>query len=144
MTFNAKRKAFVSSRTTDALLSRDNPSVIWAWLINYPLRESTETTPPTGRMPPTDVPQRELRGLTPRDTTQHYASERVTAFQTDGHQPPTRLQIRRSLEGHVFRPEGIRNFSLSYFQAWTVQFYYRIKLSSFSRPTSTDKTIGAP
>ena len=73
-------------------------------------------------MPHTDVPQRELRGLTPRDTTQHYASERVTAFQTDGHQLSTRLQIRRSLEGHVVRPEGIRNFSLSYSQAWTVIF----------------------
>uniref|UniRef100_A0A2N9GU89 RNase H type-1 domain-containing protein n=1 Tax=Fagus sylvatica TaxID=28930 RepID=A0A2N9GU89_FAGSY len=57
-------------------------------------------------MPRTDVPQRELRGLTPHDITQHYASERVTAFQMEGHQLTTCLQIRRILEGHVVRPEG--------------------------------------
>uniref|UniRef100_A0A2N9GA07 Uncharacterized protein n=1 Tax=Fagus sylvatica TaxID=28930 RepID=A0A2N9GA07_FAGSY len=57
-------------------------------------------------MPHTDVPQRELRGLTPHDTTQHYASERVTAFQMEGHQLTTCLQIRRTLEGHVVRPEA--------------------------------------
>ena len=119
-TFNVNRKAFVSPRTTDALLSMNNPSVIWLWLITYLLRESTETTPLAGRMSLTDVSQRELKGLTSRDTTQHYASERVTAFQTEGHQLTTCLQIRRSLEGHVVRPEGIRNFSLSYSQAWTV------------------------
>uniref|UniRef100_A0A2N9GXI9 Uncharacterized protein n=1 Tax=Fagus sylvatica TaxID=28930 RepID=A0A2N9GXI9_FAGSY len=58
-------------------------------------------------MPRTDVPQRELRGLTPHDITQHYASERVTAFQMEGHQLTTCLQIRRILEGHVVRPEGL-------------------------------------
>ena len=120
MTFNVRRKAFASPRTTDALLSMNNPSVIWLWLITYLLRESTETTPPAGRMSRTDVPQRELRGLTPRDTTQHYASEKVTAFQTEGHQLTTCLQIRRSLEGHVVRPEGIRNSFLSYSRPWTV------------------------
>jgi hypothetical protein len=67
-------------------------------------------------MPRTDVPQRELRGLTPHDITQHYASRRVTAFQMEGHQLTTCLQIRRILEGHVVRPEGIRNSSLSYSQ----------------------------
>ena len=98
----------------------NNPSIIWLWLITYLLRESTEITPSAGRMSRTDVPQRELRGLTPRNTTQHYASESVTAFQTEGHQLTTCLQIRRSLEGHVVWPEGIRNSSLSYSQAWTV------------------------
>uniref|UniRef100_A0A2N9FT79 Uncharacterized protein n=1 Tax=Fagus sylvatica TaxID=28930 RepID=A0A2N9FT79_FAGSY len=58
-------------------------------------------------MPRTDVPQRELRGLTPHDITQHYASERVTAFQMEGHQLTTCLPIRRILEGHVVGPEGI-------------------------------------
>uniref|UniRef100_A0A2N9G5D9 Transposase (putative) gypsy type domain-containing protein n=1 Tax=Fagus sylvatica TaxID=28930 RepID=A0A2N9G5D9_FAGSY len=58
-------------------------------------------------MPRTDVPQRELRGLTPHDITQHYASEWVTAFQMEGHQLTTCLQIRRILEGHVVRPEGL-------------------------------------
>uniref|UniRef100_A0A2N9EKU0 Uncharacterized protein n=1 Tax=Fagus sylvatica TaxID=28930 RepID=A0A2N9EKU0_FAGSY len=71
-------------------------------------QESTETTPPAGRMPRTDVPQRELRGLTPHDITQHYASRRVTAFQMEGHQLTTCLQIRRILEGHVVRPEELR------------------------------------
>uniref|UniRef100_A0A2N9HJS8 RNA-directed DNA polymerase n=1 Tax=Fagus sylvatica TaxID=28930 RepID=A0A2N9HJS8_FAGSY len=56
-------------------------------------------------MPRTDVPQRELRGLTPHDITQHYASERVTAFQMEGHQLTTCLPIRRILEGHVVGPE---------------------------------------
>uniref|UniRef100_A0A2N9J520 Uncharacterized protein n=1 Tax=Fagus sylvatica TaxID=28930 RepID=A0A2N9J520_FAGSY len=58
-------------------------------------------------MPRTDVPQRELRGLTPHDITQHYATEWVTAFQMEGHQLTTCLQIRRILEGHVVRPEGL-------------------------------------
>uniref|UniRef100_A0A2N9F8C1 Protein kinase domain-containing protein n=1 Tax=Fagus sylvatica TaxID=28930 RepID=A0A2N9F8C1_FAGSY len=59
-------------------------------------------------MPRTDVPQHELRGLTPHDITQHYASEWVTAFQMEGHQLTTCLQIRRILEGHVVRPEELR------------------------------------
>uniref|UniRef100_A0A2N9ERL6 Reverse transcriptase n=1 Tax=Fagus sylvatica TaxID=28930 RepID=A0A2N9ERL6_FAGSY len=58
-------------------------------------------------MPRTDVPQRKLRGLTPHDITQHYASERVTAFQMEGHQLTTCLPIRRILEGHVVGPEGL-------------------------------------
>ena len=98
----------------------NNPSVIRLWLISYLLWESTETTPPAGRMSRTGVLQRELRGLKPRDPTQHYAPERVMAFQTEGHQLTTCLQIWRSLEGHVVWPEGIRNYSLSYSQAWTV------------------------
>jgi hypothetical protein len=94
-------------------------------------------------MPRTDVPQRELRGLTPHDITQHYASERVTAFQMEGHQLTTCLPIRWILEGHVVGPEGIRNSSLSYsqheqyfpIQKWTLKVFLGI---------NTDKDIGAP
>uniref|UniRef100_A0A2N9GJ57 RNA-directed DNA polymerase n=1 Tax=Fagus sylvatica TaxID=28930 RepID=A0A2N9GJ57_FAGSY len=65
-------------------------------------------------MPRTDVPQRELRGLTPHDITQHYASERVTAFQnggspahhvssdpTDPRRPRGQTRRTRSMEVHA-------------------------------------------
>uniref|UniRef100_A0A2N9F1B5 Uncharacterized protein n=1 Tax=Fagus sylvatica TaxID=28930 RepID=A0A2N9F1B5_FAGSY len=95
-------------------------------------------------MPRTDVPQRELRGLTPHDITQHYASEWVTAFQMEGHQLTTCLPIRRILEGHVVRPEGIRNSSLSYsrdeqytetqYYTFSPYFLKKLRLTKASEP----------
>ena len=92
-TFNSNKKAVSGLRMAATLPSANDCSVIQLWLTPYLLRESTETTHQADCVSRTGVLQREYRGLKPRDSTQHYAPERVTAFQMEGHQLTTCSQI---------------------------------------------------
>ena len=132
-TFNVKRKTVSSLRTTNALLSTNNRLVIQLWLTSYPLRELGKATHQTNRASRTGVLQREYRGLRPRDFTQHHTPERVTTFQTKGHQLTTCPQIWRSLEGHMVWSEGIKSYSLSDSQVWIVHYNTKLKREFLTR-----------